>query len=262
MDSLRVLYTYTYYFPWFLLIFIRILAIIYFFPFLGSQNIPWQAKAGLAGTLSLLLLPLLKPQIVEFTLWTLVFGILRELLVGMTLGFVIRLVFDGIQLGGQFIGYQMGFAIVNVIDPYSSTQVSIIARFQGLLALLVFLTLNAHYFLISGLIKSFTLVRLSGWVFNGKLAAQLIRLTGGMFVIAIKIAAPVLVTLIFTHIGLALIARTMPQINVFIVGFPLEIGMGFLMLGLAMPFFAWCFKHVFTQTFHEMLLSLRLMGGY
>ena len=198
----------------------------------------------------------------DFTLWTLAFGILRELLVGLTLGFIIRLVFDGIQLGGQFIGYQMGFAIVNVIDPYSSTQVSIISRFKGLLALLIFLTINAHYFFITSLVKSFTLVPLSGWIFNGKLAAQLVRLTGGMFVIAIKIAAPVLVTLIFTHIGLGLVARTMPQINVFIVGFPLEIGMGFLMLGMAMPFFAWCFKHLFMQAFHEMLLSLRFMGGH
>ncbi len=154
----------------------------------------------------------------------------------------------------------MGFAIVNVIDPYMNTQISIIARFKGLLALLIFFSLNAHYLVISGLLKSFELVPIAGWTFKNRMAAQLVRWTGDIFIMALKIASPVLVTLFLTNIALALIARTMPQINVFIIGFPLEIGIGFLMLGITMPFFSWCFRQFFEKGLYEMWFNLRLGG--
>ncbi len=249
------------YAPWFLLVFIRVFAIIYSFPFLGGKNVPWQAKSGLAGVLSIIFLSLIPAQRIPLNVWIIGIGVIKEFLIGFTLGFIIRLVFDGIQLGGQFIGYQMGFAIVNVIDPYSSNQVSIIAQFKTLLAILIFLTINGHYILIAAIKKSFLLVPILGWSLKGPLTSQILRLTGNIFAIGLKIAAPVLVTLIFTHIALALVARTMPQINVFIVGFPLEIGVGFFILGASMPFLGWCYKHFFIQAFKEMWLGLKLMGS-
>ncbi len=257
-----LLHQYLPYLPWYLLVFIRIFTIIYLFPFLGGRNVPWQAKSGLAGMLSVILCPLFSPKVIPLNLWLIALGVTKEFLVGFTLGFIVRLIFDAIQLGGQFIGYQMGFAIVNVIDPYSSNQISIIAQFKSLLAILIFLTLNGHYILIAALVKSFSLIPVATtWVIKGSLVQEILRLTGGIFAIAIKISAPVLVALLLTNIALGLIARTMPQINVFIVGFPLEIGIGFFILGASLPFLGWCYKYFFIQTLKELEIGLRLMGG-
>jgi len=261
MKELTILITkYLPYSTYFFLIFVRVFGIVYFFPFFNSMSVPWQVKAGLAAIMSFIILPFFKFQVISFDIWELGIAVIRELCVGLSLGFIIQIIFDGIHLAGQIVGYQMGFAIVNVIDPYMNTQISIIARFKGLLALLIFFSLNAHYLVISGLLKSFELVPIAGWTFKNRMAAQLVRWTGDIFIMALKIASPVLVTLFLTNIALALIARTMPQINVFIIGFPLEIGIGFLMLGITMPFFSWCFRQFFEKGLYEMWFNLRLGG--
>jgi len=261
MKELSVLITH--YLPYsycFFLALMRIFGIVYFFPFFSSMSVPWQTKAGLALALSFITLPFLKVHVLPMSIWEMGISILRELFIGISLGFIVQVIFDAIQLAGQIIGYQMGFAIVNVIDPYANIQVSIIAKFKELLALLIFFCINAHYSLITSLSKSFEFIPISRWAFNNRMVAQMIQWTGKMFVIGLEIAAPVLVTLLLTNVALALIARTMPQINVFIIGFPLEIGMGFLMLGITLPFFSWCFRHFFEMGLYEMWLNLRLGG--
>lgn len=246
----------------FFLGFIRISCIIYFLPLFGSYNVPWQVKMGLSFFITLIVFPFIQHQRITGNIWILALNICHELIIGLTMAFIVHFVFDGIRLAGQFVGYQMGFAIVNVIDPYSSNQISITSQFKQLLALLVFLGIGAHHFLITAIVKSFEQISLGNAVFTGRLMENLIHISGAMFSVALKIAAPILVTLIFTNVALSIIAKTMPQINVFIVGFPLEIGIGLLIFAVSIPFFVFCLKQSFHQMAYDLFSSLRLLGGH
>ncbi len=248
--------------PWFALVFIRISAIMVLLPYFGSRSVPWQFKMGLSGALSMIVVSYLKPEPVEFTPLLFLIAATKEVLIGVVFGFITRLIFDGVQLAGQFIGYQMGFAIVNVFDPHSNTQVSVIAQFKGFLAMLILLSINAHHMILEALFRSFRVIPLASARFTGALFGGLSRLTGEIFVIALKLSAPVMVVVLLTNIVLALINRTMPQINVFFMGFPLEIGLGFLMASFSMPFWFWCYRSFFHRLIEGLALSIRAMGGY
>ena len=166
-------------------------------------------------------------------------------MIGVILGFAGRLLFEGIQMAGQLVGFQMGFSIVNIIDPVTSEQVSIIAEFQYLLAGLLFLAVDGHHLLLQAVSESYTVVPVLGFHLTGALMQNLVDLTREMFVVAMKISAPIIVALVFANIGLGLVARTVPQINIFVVGFPLQIAIGLLGIGLTVP----VFLHVTTGLF-------------
>ena len=156
---------------------------------------------------------------------------------GLILGFVVLLLFIGIQFAGQLAGLQMGFGIVNVIDPQSSEQVSIIGQFLNILAILLVLTLNGHHLILQGLVHSFEVVPLGGIEFKEVVMQKLVVLSNEVFIIAIKISIPVLLSLFLISVAMGILARTVPQMNVFIVGFPLKIGVGMAMLALSLPLF-------------------------
>lgn len=223
----------------FLLVFLRVSAVIVFLPVLGDARVSVRIKAGLALLISALLFPhvAVNAATAGFDIFSLFFRMGTEVLIGAAIGFTSQLLFAGIQMAGQLIGFQMGFSIANVIDPASSQQVSIIAEFMYLLMLLVFLAFNGHHIFISGLAKSFQTIPLLSFSFSGKLPAGMVDMMRGMFEVAVKIGAPLMALMFFISIGMGLIARTVPQINIFIVGFPLQIAIGLIGLGLSMPFF-------------------------
>ena len=163
--------------------------------------------------------------------------ILSELAIGLLMGFSVILLFSAVQFAGHVIGLQMGLAVANVIDPMSAGQISIIGEFYFLLSLLIYLLINGHHFLIVALIKSFELVPLGGGMFGANIETFLINLSFMVFVVGVKLAAPVIITLFIMYAVLGIVARTVPQMNVFIVGFPLAIGVGLAMIGLSFPFF-------------------------
>jgi flagellar biosynthetic protein FliR len=150
-------------------------------------------------------------------------------------------------MGGSLIGMQIGFGLVNVIDPQSGQEVSVIGTLQFLLAMLFFLAVNGHHIIISSIFDSFKIIPPGGVQFSSSAGEKIIQMIAASFVIAIKIAAPLMVTLFLTDIALAIIARTIPQMNVFIVGFPLKIGVGFLMLVFTLPLFSLILERLFTN---------------
>jgi flagellar biosynthetic protein FliR len=166
-----------------------------------------------------------------------------ELLVGLAIAFATRLVFTAVQIAGTMVDFQMGFGVVNVIDPQTETQVSVTAQFQNIIAILIYLALNAHHTTISALVESFHLINPHQMSFGTGTAAYLLKLFADTFVVAVKIAAPIMAILFFISVGLGLVARTVPQMNVFIVGFPLQIGVGLIMVGLSMSFFSIIVEH-------------------
>ncbi|MCK5508363.1 MAG: flagellar biosynthetic protein FliR [Desulfobacterales bacterium] len=247
----------------FFLIFLRVGAIIMFIPVFGTRNVPVLFKAGLAFSVSILLFPILKLDNIPFTTGAISFaiGITGEIMLGVIIGFSVKLIFAGIQLAGQLAGFQMGLAIANVMDPITSAQVSVIAQFNNLFAMLIFLTINAHHMFLRALVESFRLIPPFDVQFSNPLIEHLISLSGNIFIIAIKIGAPVIVALLFTSAAFGLMARTVPQMNIFLVAMPLKIVVGLLFLAFALPYAVLFLKQIFNESGRDILLLLRAMGN-
>lgn len=245
----------------YLLIFVRVAAIVFSAPLFDSRAIPILFKIGLALSAAVLLYPLLNFEAgVSLDGFTVLgFGIVGEILIGLTIGFTVRLIFAAVEMAGQLAGFQMGLAIANVFDPITSTQVPIISQMQNIVAMLLFLAANAHHFVLRALAESFHIVPLLGFRFNRSLMSMLSDLTGGMFVTAIKIAAPVMVALLLTSLAMGLMARVVPQMNIFIVAMPVKIVIGLAFMALALPFLAGFLGHIFINLGNDLLLMLKAM---
>jgi flagellar biosynthetic protein FliR len=246
----------------FFLVFLRVGAILMSIPIFDSRGIPFFFKIALAFATGMVLFPLLKLDVVPATadLFTLGISAAGEIFLGLAIGFSVKLIFTGIQLAGQLAGYQMGLAIANVMDPATSEQVPLLAQFNNLIGLLVFLSINAHYWFIKALTESFRLMPPLNVNFGSSLMEQLIQLSGNMFVIALQVGAPVIAAMLLTSVAFGLVARTVPQMNVFIVAMPLKIGVGLLFIGLGLPYFSAFLKNIFSDLGQDIILMLKAMS--
>jgi len=219
----------------FVLIMMRVGPILFMMPFLGSRNLPNLLKVGCMIAVSLLLLPLVKIDVRYFPADPYYFGVLMmaELMIGLILGLSVKLIFAGIQLAGEFAGYQMGFAMANILDPQSGMDTTWVAQFYYLLGALIFFSIDGHHWFIRALFQSFSTLSPGEVHLRPGLYHHFINLSAKMFVIAIKMIAPIMAVLIFTEIALGMIAKLVPQMNVFVTSFPLTICLGLIFLGLS-----------------------------
>lgn len=231
-------------------------------PVFDSKSIPLFFKIALAFTTSMALFPILElePLALITNFFAMGVSVAGEILLGLVIGFSAKLIFAGIQLAGQLAGYQMGMALANVMDPSSSQQVPLLAQFNNLFALLIFITINAHYWFIRALAHSFQLVPPLNVNFSGSLMEHLIKMSGNMFVIGIQIGAPVIAALLITSVAFGLIARTVPQMNVFIVAMPLKIAVGLLFLGFSLPYFSAFLEKIFNGLGQNIFFMLKAMS--
>lgn len=218
----------------FLFALMRVSLILFLMPFFGGQTLPTAVKAALCLVLTLALwprLPLVGQELPAHPFGlAIIFG--TELMLGMILGLAIRFLFAAIQTGGQLIGFQMGFAMVNAVDPDSGASEAVTAHFLYMVSLLTFLTFNGHLYLLDGLMKSFDFIPPGKIMLSSGLASQIFLMSGQLFVLAIQIGAPAIAAILLTDLALALVSRAAPQMNVLIIGFPIKISIGFLFLGI------------------------------
>lgn len=243
----------------FILTAIRVGAIIFAAPFFGSNVIKAQIKVFLAILIALIIFPSLK--IVHFgnlPLLELVFIIFKEILIGVCIGMLSHFLFVGVQLGGQIAGMQMGFGIVNVIDPSSNVSLSIIASFLNIAMLLLFIALGGHYLVIGAIAESFRFIPLGAVHINPLTFEYMAKLFGFIFLTAVKIMAPVLITLLILETVMGVIGKFVPQINLMIVGFPLKIAAGLIMLALSMNYFYIVYEKLLHRYFEEVANLIRL----
>jgi len=228
----------------FLFVFVRVGAFIIFVPFFGSRQFPVQLKAGLILLLSFSVFPLTAglPLPQPKGGLGLSLALFSEVLIGLSIAFVMRMLFAAVQIAGTIVDFQMGFGVVNLIDPQTQSQVSITSQFHNVFAMFLYLGLNAHHLTIYSLVESFQLINPNQFAFTASTAEFMLKLFSATFVVGIKIAAPIMAILFFINVGLGLVARTVPQMNVFIVAFPLQIGAGLIMVGITFAFFALIFK--------------------
>lgn len=232
----------------FIFVLVRVGAILFSIPFLDSRSLPVVVKAGLAVAVTALVLPTLDlhaPPVIENPL-AFSLGIAGEVAIGLIIGLTTQLLFSGIQLAGQMGGFQMGFAIANVVDPASSLQIPILAQFLNLFALMVFMGLDIHLYFIKAMADGFTLIPLCGASFGGNLCHLMIQLAGNSFVIAVKVGAPVMVAMLLTSVALGLMARTVPQMQIFIVAMPLKILLGMAFMMISLPYIGNFLRGAFT----------------
>lgn len=249
----------------FTFLFLRIGAILFMIPVIGERTVPPSVKGGITILISLLLLPNVNATLPdlhsesEAGIILLVIAMCSEVLIGIVIGFAAKIIFSGIQFAGEMIGVQIGFSIVSVIDPISSTQVSVISEFQYLVALLVYLAVDAHHTFIMAIADSYQFISPFAYHFSGSLVRYILVFSKELFVIAIKISAPIMAVLFFTNVALGIVARTVPQINIFIVGFPLQIAVGLTFLALMSPFFVKLVQGLLTRLGVEVHTLLRLL---
>ena len=218
----------------FFLTLFRISLVLFLLPFFGGESLPKPVKAVVCIILTLGLWPALSFPARYFPAhpFNILIMILGELVLGLTMGLLVRFLFAAIQTGGELAGFQMGFSMINIMDPINGTSESVTAHFLYMTSLLTFLCLNGHLYLLKALAQSFELVPPGSLFISPQLVQNIITFSGQIFVLAIKIAAPIITAIFLVDLALALISRAAPQMNVLFVGFPIKICVGFLFLGL------------------------------
>ena len=246
----------------YLLVLARISVVLFMIPIFSTTMFPALAKAGLAMIMSMLLYSVVGIDSSFFPDTAIETGLLliSEAMIGLVLGLCIRLFFGSVQLAGQVIGFQMGFSMINVVDPQSGANISIMEQIGYWVAILIFLALNGHHIIIISLIESFTLIKPGFFIFQKVMLVKILELGSILFLLSIKIGAPVMAALLFTSAAFGLTAKFSPQMNVMIVAFPLKIFVGLLLFGFSLQVIAVVTKDYIIDL-KKLLLSLLLWGG-
>jgi len=243
------------YIPKFLLILLRASIAISLLPFFGSKNFPAQFKVGLVVAIAFILTPVVELRVTKTEI---PFIVMREVLFGITLGFVARSVFFAVDIAGQVISNAMGLSIATVFNPELG-QSTEIARLYGLIAMLIFLGMDVHHDLIYAFVRSYEWPT-GGPVNTGNLITEVVSIAGRMFVIVLKMSAPVVLAMLITNLLLGLVYKAAPQMNIFFVGYPVYIFTGFLVMLIGIPVFVQMIAGHFSGVKDEMLRVISMVG--
>lgn len=239
----------------FLLVLARTASLFFAAPVLSSGGIPPQVKVWMAALTALVFTPSVvdgwggdAAALGEMLKQPMAFALLMvtQCVIGLLIGFAANLLLIGVQMAGELIDLQIGFATINLLNPLASQPISLVANLQQFIAMLLFLTFNGHHWLLLGIEQSFQLVPLDGSPDASGTLPQLLTLFSGTLGIAVKVSAPALGALMIADAVLGLMARTLPQMNVFVVGFPLKIGIGLGVLLLSLPSFGALLQNLFS----------------
>lgn len=246
-----------------LLVIIRTTGLFLMVPVFSDKSLPKLIKLGLAIVLSLLMVSIIPsvdhlPQV--NSTWQLIGLGVNELLIGLIIGMVFRFLFTGILLAGSIAGYQMGLMFANMFDKDQNSQVSVISRFWYVIAILFFLAINGHHMIINSLAESFMVIPLGNLNAAGSGGEMLIKYSGYIFIIAVKIVSPIMITLFLIDISLGTIAKMMPTMNVFFVGMPVKISVGVFMMALSLPLFVYVIEKALGYMDSELRLILYAIG--
>ena len=246
----------------FILVLTRVAGIFAAFPVFGGQRIPLQIKVVAILMITLVCFPILSvtPPAMPTDVFALAILILCEMVIGLALAFIAQIVFSAVEFGGQIVGMQMGLTISQIIDPTRGSQIQIMSVLQTLFATLIFLSLNIHHLFIHAIVDSFRIIPLGGWHLNGEIITFLIGRAADVFIIGIRLAAPVMVSLLLTSVALGVMARAFPQMNIFMISLPLNIGIGFVVLGSTLMVFIHVLEVSFGQVKGQIDTIFRLMA--
>jgi flagellar biosynthesis protein FliR len=250
----------------FLLVFVRIATMLSLFPIFGAPTVPLQIKIGLSLIIAVLVFtasPGLHTLPAEYasSIPLLFLLIVKEVAVGLTIGFAGAFLFTATQFAARLIDMEMGFGMVDLIDPMSEESITVMGQLWVIVFTMVLLLINGHYFFLLAIQKSFVVIPLAGArMAFGSLSSQFSDMVGEIFVLSIKMSAPVYVTLILTEMTLGIVARTAPQINIYFVGLPGKILIGIVTTVIAFPMLAGLFRTIFEGMMNDIWSILYMMA--
>ncbi|MBC8555066.1 MAG: flagellar biosynthetic protein FliR [Candidatus Brocadiales bacterium] len=211
---------------------------LFFSPIYSQAGLPLMIKIGLALVISFAVFPVISNSqpVLPDNMINFIIIVFKELAVGFLIGYVATLAFAAFVMGGGLISSEMGLTMAELVDPLTGDRVSPIAQLLQIVALILFFAINGHHWLINALILSYKTVPLTGFIEMGSSVSKIMDLFNGLFIAAIKIAAPIMIVLGLTVVVAGFLARSTPEINIFLIIFPMKILVGFLLLAIMFPF--------------------------
>ncbi len=245
----------------FLLVFFRVGSVIFMIPIFSSRAISAIFKGGLSLLIAYLLFDIVKMNVTaQQDPYILLILCIKEIFIGATIGFIVRLVFNSASMSAEIISLQSGLSFARFMDPVSQSQVSIIEQIKNLIAILIFFVIDAHHMLIQGIAYSLDVLPVGSASLNPSLAGYLIKATAGLFGAAFRIGAPIIVTLFLVELSFGIMSRMIPQANVFVDAIPAKILITVLMLGMSLGYIVPSIASLFKGLESDFVRIIRMMG--
>ncbi|MER1984774.1 MAG: flagellar biosynthetic protein FliR [Solibacillus sp.] len=246
-----------------LLILVRVSTFFIALPLFSYRTIPQQVKIVLAVALAWMMYYTFNVEPFDMN-GQYILLILKEAIVGLMLGLTAYIILSAVQIAGGFIDFQMGFAMANIIDPQTGAQSPLMGQFLNFLALMLLLAINGHHLLLDGIFYSYQFIPIDQLFpnFSSENTVEFImRLFGSVFVVAFQLSAPIVATLFLVTLALGITGKTVPQMSIFVIGFPIKIAVGFFVLIITMGVMI----EVMRDLIEFMIVSLRdlmvILGG-
>ncbi|MFA7288195.1 MAG: flagellar biosynthetic protein FliR [Melioribacteraceae bacterium] len=246
-----------------ILIFTRIIGVFSTAPIFGNRAIPIFAKIGLSIVISYIVFLTIDTSkiVVDQNFLAIVMFGAKELLTGIIMGFIINFVFWGISFAGFLIGFDMGLMMSEVMNPLDDTQGNVIGEILFYAAIMIFFIINGHHYIITGVVSSFAVIPIGKYTITEPVLNLLIRYSFMVFTVAVKIASPIMVSFFLVHLAEGIIAKVIPNIQVFFVTQPIKIGLGIVVIIAVIPFYVIVIKYLLQGYEYQLLELIRAMGA-
>lgn len=253
-----------YHWDFYILLLLRVCGLLFVSPIFGRRNIPVMARIGYCVILSVLFYTSLQQDpVVDYngSLFLYILLCIKELLFGMVYGAIITFFFSITNVAGQLIDMQMGFAMVNVLDPSTGINSPIMSLFLNTAMLMVFFAVDAHLYLIDFIYMSLQAIPIGEIKINPNLAWLMLGFFAQAFIMGIVVALPIIISGLLSDVSFGLLMKTVPQLNAFAIGIPVKMILGFMVLAVFMPVYIPFCEYTFQQMFNGMAELYTYLGG-
>lgn len=236
----------------------RVLGLFLTVPIFSNAAIPERIKLITGLVVTLAIIPALPPMpTVTAGSWLGLAILAEQTLIGAMMGLAVRMAFGAVDMAGQLIGLQMGLSFAIFYDPTNASQSPVVGELLGLLAMLIYLSLDGHLLTLSLLAQSFTLLPVAATPLASAGYAALLHWGGALFATGLLLSLPLIAALLIANIAMGVLSRVAPQLNLFAVGFPVTIVSGFIVIGVSLPYFGAALAHLFEQSFDAMVVIMK-----
>lgn len=236
----------------------RVLGLMATAPVFGNAAIPRRIRLALGLAIAFAIAPALPAMpAIPAGSWEGLIILAEQVLIGVLMGFTLRVAFVAIDVAGELVGLQMGLSFAVFYDPQTSAQTPVLAEFLSLLTTLIFLAMNGHLLTISVLAESFELLPVAGAPLAMNSTEALLRWSATMFSTGVLLSLPMVAALLIANIAMGVLSRVAPQLNLFAVGFPVTIAAGFVVLLISLPYFGAAIERLFDQSFVALRAIIR-----
>ncbi len=246
-----------------ILIYLRIAGLIYTAPVLSNRNFPTTAKLLLSLLFTYIVFFMVEDQSFNYDEGLLKIGLLgmKEVITGMIMGFMVNFVFYALSYAGMLISFDMGIGMAQAFDITTESYSNLIGQILSTIAFLIFLLIDGHHYLFRALGYSFNIIPLGEYTLEQSVFDAIVYYSTGVFILAVKMASPLMVSFFLLHIAAGIIARVSPQMNVFFVMHPLKMGMGFALFILLIPVYVYIIRNLLESYENQLYNLVKALGS-